>query len=100
MQDPAPELPRNTHGTKFAQDAHHSAPMGPSSRKGWLPKFSGSPTVASRNRLPRFLAPFVATSHGSGSMDPSAPTLFAVSSRRDSEIATANFREFFFHALR
>src|SRR4028119_2195737 len=59
-----------------------------------IPKFSGSSAVASRNRLLRFLAPFVATWSGyrgwSGSCTPKGDSFEG----GEPEIATSNFREF------
>src|SRR5215208_3302293 len=72
-------------------------------RKGEVrqtPKFSESRPVASRNRLLRFLARFVAKRRGyrrgPDQVAIGCPSL----GRRSLEIATANFGEFLFHALR
>src|SRR5215213_7713136 len=59
-------------------------------------KFSGSRLVASRNRLLRFLAPFVATSAGLCPRGHKLPPLTAISRYRGLEIATTNFAEFLF----
>jgi hypothetical protein len=63
------------------------------------PKFSGSRLVASRNSLLRFLAPFVATWGGDRGWSPSTRHDGGLIGDETPEIATANFREFLFHAL-
>jgi hypothetical protein len=72
-------------------------------RKGEVrrtPKFSGSRPVASRNSLLRFLAPFVATWGGDRGWSRSTRHDGGFIGDETPEIATANFGEFYFHALR
>jgi hypothetical protein len=64
------------------------------------PKFSGSRPVASRNSLLRFLAPFVATWGGDRGWSRSTRHDGGFIGDEMPEIATANFAEFPFHALR
>ena len=64
------------------------------------PKFSGSRPVASRNSLLRFLAPFVATWGGDRGLWRSTRHDGGFIGDETPEIATLNFREFIFHALR
>jgi hypothetical protein len=64
------------------------------------PKFSGSRPVASRNSLLRFLAPFVATRGGDRGWSRSTRHDGGFIGDETPEIATANFAEFLFHALR
>jgi hypothetical protein len=59
----------------------------------------GSPTVASCNRLLRFLAPFVATWRSYGDGCPDGQGHPPLSGAAAGELATVNFREFLFHAL-
>ena len=60
------------------------------------PKFSGSRSVASRNSLLRFLAPFVATWGGDRGWSRSTRHDGGFIEDETPEIATANFREFLF----
>lgn len=79
-RSPLPASPAWGHriptGTVHAQSWHLGA--GRSENRGLFAKFSGSWTVASRNRLQRFLAPFVATSDMRRPRDAKEPGLFAV----------------------
>ena len=65
-----------------------------------IPKFSGSSPVASRNRLLRFLAPFVATWSGYRGRSGSCTQKGDSFEGGEPEIATANFREFLFPRTR
>jgi hypothetical protein len=64
-----------------------------------IPKFSGSSPVASRNRLLRVLAPFVATWPAYRGRSGSCTQKGDSFEGGEPEIATANFREFLFCAL-
>jgi hypothetical protein len=64
------------------------------------PKFSRSPEAASRYSLLRFLASFVATSAGVSPIGNKTRHEVVPQRLRGHEIATANFGEFTFHALR
>jgi hypothetical protein len=73
---------------------HRPSPM----RGVRCPKFAGSPTVASRSRLQRFLAPHVATWRG-WRRSPSRTRRPSLLRRRGGELVTANFRELPFQRL-
>ena len=95
---PTNKLPRTLH-TKFTERG--STPVlwassgRPDNREPFL-GFSGSWAVASRNRLQRFLALFVATSGMRRPRGAKDLGLFAVWRYRDPKIATPNFRELVF----
>ena len=62
-------------------------------------KFSGSPPVSSRNRLLRIHAMNATSAAPIDTRNPAQPHPDGLRRQPSGELATANFREFYFHEL-